>query len=242
MFALGSAFHLEFLDVYNEMFNEIKSKEQQYFLDINKVVVTSSFGNGGVSTREGIDIGIKDTSVLLNEDVYKKFSDVLNVPKENEKLTLQLGYGMRSLNIIGDRASVDITAGSHCAVTDIISFDAKVYNILGKDAMIHRFGHEMLHEFGFPEEIVTRMEDEFYHKIKNFSEGIISSVVEAIPSAEYSLKERMERLFAVDTRANGILMYLYNYVIGNMLVGYTGNEEITYPHPITREPVQIPIF
>ncbi len=240
IFALVSIFHLEYLDIYNEMYNEIKSKEQQFSLDINKVIVTSSFGNCGVSKRVGIDIGIKDTSFKMNVDSYKTFGNLLNVSKINENLNLQLGYGMRCLNIIGDRTSVDITTGSHCAITNTISFDAKIYNILGKDAMIHRFGHEMLHEFGYPEEMVLSMENDFYYKIKNFSDDILLPLTQNIAYAEYSLEERMETLFGEKTKANNILMHLYEYILKN--IGYTSNEEMICTHPITNKPIQIPIF
>ena len=149
-----------------DFLNHIIDEAKKVDLKIENVIVTSSFGEmDEVKSIVGYSIELTDFYEIIGESDYYLLARIANSIKQYNKLKITYGYGMRNINDM-NRLNISITSGSHCAITNSISIDIKTYLQLDKEAMAHKFAHELLHEFGYSEEQVLYYQDEYYDYVK----------------------------------------------------------------------------
>lgn len=230
-----SLFREKVLNNYNMLFHYVDQASKCYSLDVKEVAVTSGF-NGIISTEYGLDLGLIDTEKIIDRELYRSMANIVHSDKVNNDLKIRLGYGLRSIDLIHMNAS--ITTGSHCAVTNTISLDISSYNLLGLEAMIHRFGHEMLHEFGFKEKEVLKMEDKYYDNIKDIACIFIKSFYTNLSYYAQKLDERIETMFVASKYMMQLLNETYVYLLTKNTPNLYG-AAINTIHPISKLPFQI---
>lgn len=216
---------------YKELFGYIKNVSNNYNLCINEVAVTSNF-DGIITTKYGIDIELTDRTVSINSELYDFMGKIINASKHNDKLKVSLGYGLRTIDLYHMRAS--ITGGSHCPQKNLISFDIPSYKILGLDAMIYKFAHEMLHEFGYEEEKTLNMEYKYYTKIKDSVYSLIHSLFFQLSDAEKDLYNRIDNIFLSNNKIFGLLNETYTYLLDGFIPNFE-DSTISVIHPISKK-------
>lgn len=223
------------MERYKEIFNFVKRKGAEFNIEFNQVVVTSS-AEGNVTTEFGIDVRLLDYQARINTEMYKTMAEMANSSKNNNKLNVYLGYGLRTLEMSHMKAS--IVSGSHCAINDTIVLDVPSHKVLGLEAMKHRFAHEMLHEFGFEELQVLNMEHKYYEDTKNIMHDFVESLFVQIPKAEKDLNNRIDEMFMSDKNALCLLNDACDFLFRTCAPDL-GNASITVLHPIQNRPISI---
>lgn len=222
-------------DKYKKLFDYIKDVSNDYNLCFNEVAVTSNF-DGIITTKYGIDIELTDMTMFINPELYDFMKKTIKLDKHNNELKVGLGYGLRTIDLHHMRASV--TTGSHCIPKNLISFDIPSYKILGLEAMIYRFAHEMLHEFGFDEQQTLNMEYGYYNIIKESIYDLIHSLYTQIPSAEKNLINRIDKIIMSSYKISNLINSTYNYLLNGYIPDFE-NSTISIIHPITKEQMNI---
>ena len=238
-FSIVSLYQQRIESEYKELFDLVCQKAKRYELNIKKVAVTSSFGiNKEVATHYGTDIDLADTYEIIDETLYKKLAENAKSNKVNPDLKVYLGYGMRIADLSVQNANASIITGSHCAITNSISFDIKTYIQLDEEAMIHRFAHEMLHEFGYQETDTLKYEHEYYENIKSIAKPLINNLYSQLYIAERNLQERMNLLFSDCSKEKVMLDALFSKL---MAMGCANLDKATIgvSHPITRKHIDL---
>lgn len=222
-------------DKYKNLFNYIKYVSNDYNLCFNEVAVTSNF-DGIITTKYGIDIELTDITMSINSELYDFMGKIIKSDKHNNSLKVGLGYGLRTIDLYHMRAS--ITGGSHCQTKNLISFDIPSYKILGLEAMIYKFAHEMLHEFGFNEQQTLNMERKYYNIIKESIYDLIHSLYIQIPNAEEKLFNRIDKIIMSNCEIMNLLNSTYNYLLNGYIPDFE-NSIISIMHPITKAQMEI---
>lgn len=224
---------------YKTLFNLARQKAKRHGLNIEKVEVTSSFGSHNkVETHCGTAIDLADTYEVIDEKVYKQLADKAGSDKINPNMRIYLGYGMRIANFNLQYANASITTGSHCLITNSISFDIKTYLQLDVEAMIHRFAHEMLHEFGYSETDTLIVEQAYYEKIQTLVRPMINNLYCRLPVAEHNLEKRMDEVFSTGSKEKIMLDQLFDKLMTLGCVNLDG-ATIGVLHPITHKHIDL---
>lgn len=227
-------------ELFEELYESIKIKSVNKKIEINNVEVTSSFGTDNqVEIRCGIELSLTDIQTKVPEDLYEKMANIVGVEKKNKDLFITLGYGMRCLEEAG--TCCHIVSGSHCSLENFILLDIPTYIVLGSEAMQHRFGHEMLHEFGFDETEVILKEDQFFFDTKELTHDIINDLYIQLSVAREDLNNRVNRIFMPDSREERLLNRAYIMLLRSGGINLEG-ATITIEHPIKKTQQAIPIL
>lgn len=184
---------------FDPFYHKIKEKGDKLGLNIQFVEITSDFGirKSKIEKRYGIEITVLSTAEKIDQNLYRQMAKKVGCDKTNSNLTLCLGYGLRNINegFIAGSESGSIVLGSRCFSNNQIMFDIMAHRFLGREAILYRLGHEMLHEFGYSEEEVKRMQEKYYKDIKDLENPTIDSLFQKLEDAEMELRRAIDIIF-----------------------------------------------
>lgn len=170
---------------------------KEYAIKLDTSLITSDF-DGKIQTIAGLSIGLSNYSYEIDCDLYNNLAQLAQSNKRDNKLKICLGYGERIVNIQNTRMSASLVAGTYSPLENIIYLDINVYKCLGLEAMILRFAHEMLHEFGYDEKDTLENEFAYYEKIKEISKPLLTQIYGDIEKAEIEMLELFGSIYEVD--------------------------------------------
>ena len=111
------------------------SIDQSQHISRGKSAVTSHYGKGNIiDTVYGTTIDLIDTALIVPIDLYKSLANLANCNQESRRLSVCLGYGLRTVNADG---SASITAGTRCPLYNTISLDIKAHRQLRNTKGVH---------------------------------------------------------------------------------------------------------
>lgn len=219
-----SIFQKDYESAYDQLYWAIKEKGLQHGLRIEKSAVTSHYGKGNIiDTVYGTTIDLIDTALIVPIDLYKSLANLANCNQESRRLSVCLGYGLRTVNADG---SASITTGTHCPLYNTISLDIKAHRQLRntKGVIKKRFAHEMLHEFGRNETEVLQCEQIYYEKIAEIVDLFINSICIQLEMADTMLENSVNAVFAKDSDERKLLDRMYTELVR---LGYPDLSEAT---------------
>ena len=233
-FALIMLYHEYLAQPGKDFLNHIIDEAKKVDLNIENVIVTSSFGKmDEVKSIVGYSIELTDFYEIIDESDYCLLAQIANSTRPYNRLKITYGYGMRTINN-SYSLNVSITAGSHCVITNSISLDIKTYIQLDKEAMAHRLAHELLHEFGYSEEQVLYYQDEYYDYVKLILKPTVDIIWDKLELAELLLESRINDLFSNGSYEEQVLNKMFNELLQNGFYDLT-SATMEIIHPISNE-------